>query len=161
VPRDSSATEALRLLIWNHDDIAPWLAEVLFPDPVTATAYRSVMATSTLADAIVMAEAEDPIAGELLQRLAVEEPTAEASDVLARLVDEAAGAAMAALRAEAQVAPDPLAVGEMIGWLNLRIMELREPTTRQVALDELLCWLLDDESSLSDDDPAVHESLGE
>jgi len=161
LPRDSSATEALRLLIWNHDDIAPWLAEVLFPDPVTATAYRSVMATSTLADAIVMAEAEEPVAGELLQRLAVEEPTADAADVLARLVDEAAGAAMAALRAEAQVAPDPLVVGEMIGWLNLRIMELREPTSRQVALDELLAWLLDDGASLSDDDPAVHESLGE
>jgi hypothetical protein len=83
----------------------------------------------------------------------------DAADVLARLVDEAAGAAMAALRAEAQVAPDPLAVGEMIGWLNLRIMELREPTTRQVALDELLDWLLDDGSTLPDDDPAVHESL--
>ena len=155
VPRDSSATEALRLLIWNHDEIAPWLAEVLFPDPVTATAYRSVIATQSLADAIMMAEAEEPVSGELLQRLAVEEPTAEAADVLARLVDEAAGAAMAALRAEAQVAQDPLAIGNTIGWLNLRIMELREPLTRQVALDELLDWLIDDEPALPDDEPAL------
>jgi DNA primase len=160
LPRDSSATEALRLLIWNHDDIAPWLDEVLFPDPVTATAYRSVIATPTLADAIAMAEAEEPVAGELLQRLAVEEPTADAADVLTRLVDEAAGAAMAALRAEAQVADDPLAIGETIGWLNLRIMELREPSTRQVALDELLDWIIDDGREVSGDDPGLRESLG-
>ena len=159
LPRDSSATEALRLLIWNHDDIAPWLAEVLFPDPVTSTAYRSVMATATLADAIAMAGAEEPVAGELLQRLAVEEPTADPADVLARLVDEAAGTAMAALRAEAQVAEDPLAIGETIGWLNLRIMELREPLTRQLALDELLDWLIDDEPNLPHEEPPVRESL--
>lgn len=142
--RDSAATEALRLLIWQFDDIAPWLSEVLFPDPVTATAYRSIIATETLADAIELAQSEEPSAGELLQRLAVEEPTAEAADVLARLVDEAAGAALASLRAEAQVAADPLVVGEAVGWLSLRIMELREPATRQAALDELLDWLLDD-----------------
>ena len=144
--RDSAATEALRLLIWQYDDIAPWLTEGLFPDAVTATSYRSILATGTLAEAIEMAEAEDPSAGDLLQRLAVEEPTAEASDVLGRLVDEAAGAALAALRAEAQVAEDPLAVGEAVGWLSLRIMELREPATRQAALDVLLEWLADDHS---------------
>ena len=62
---------------------------------------------------------------------------------------------MAALRAEAQVAQDPLAIGNTIGWLNLRIMELREPLTRQVALDELLDWLIDDEPALPDDEPAL------
>jgi hypothetical protein len=51
---------------------------------------------------------------------------------------------MAALRAEAQVAADPLAIGETIGWLNLRIMELRELETQQVALDELLDWVIGD-----------------
>jgi DNA primase len=141
-PRDSSASEALRLLIWTPDAIGPWLDEVLFPDPVTATAYRSIIATDTLAEAIGLAEAEEPFAGEMLQRLALEEPTAEAPDVLARLVEEAARGAMAALRAEAQVAVDPLVIGETIGWLNLRIMELREPATQQVALDELLDWII-------------------
>jgi len=144
VPRDSSATEALRLLIWTPDSIAPWLDEALFPDPVTATAFRSMAMTDSLLDAIALASEEEPVAGELLQRLAVEEPTAEASDVLARLVEEAARSAMAALRAEAQVAADPLAIGETIGWLNLRIMELRELETQQVALDELLDWVIGD-----------------
>lgn len=141
-PRDSAATEGLRLLIWTPDTIGPWLDEVLFPDPVTATAYRSIIATETLVEAIALADAEEPAAGELLQRLAVEEPTAEAPDVLTRLVEEAARAAMAALRAEAQVASDPLAIGETIGWLNLRIMELREPETQSVALEELLDWVI-------------------
>jgi hypothetical protein len=102
--------------------------------------------TDSLLDAIALASEEEPVAGELLQRLAVEEPTAEAPDVLARLVEEAARSAMAALRAEAQVAADPLAIGETIGWLNLRIMELRELETQQVALDELLDWVIGDAS---------------
>ena len=144
VPRDSSATEALRLLIWTPDAIAPWLDESLFPDPVTATAFRSIATSESLLAAIELAAEEEPAAGALLQRLAVEEPTAEAADVLARLVEEAARSAMAALRAEAQVAADPLAIGETIGWLNLRIMELREPETQQVALDELLDWVIGD-----------------
>ncbi|MBU6330140.1 MAG: DNA primase [Acidobacteria bacterium] len=141
-PRDSAATEALRLLIWTPEIIAPSLHESLFADPVTATAYRSIGATTSLAEAVALAGAEDPMAGDLLQRLAVEEPTAEAADVLARLVEESARATMAALRAEAQVVDDPLVIGETIGWLNLRIMELREQDTQAVALEELLDWIV-------------------
>ena len=71
----------------------------------------------------------------------MEETDAEAVDVLTRLVDEAAGRALAALRAEAQVAADPLPLGRTIAWLNLRIMELREPDTAGEAIEQLLGWL--------------------
>ncbi len=82
--------EALRLVIWRRDEIEPFLDEALFADSASATAYRALTSTPTVADAIAMAGADDPAAGDLLQRLAVEETEAEARDVLTRLVDEAA-----------------------------------------------------------------------
>ena len=159
VHRDTAATEALRHLIWDPGAIGSSLDEALFPDPVTATAYRSVIATSGLADAIAMAASDDPMAGDLLQRLAVEEPESSVTSVLVRLVDDAASAAMAALQAEARVAEDPFEVGEAIRWLNLRIMDLREQESSldedMEAMHDLLAWLTGSEV-----DPVSHDGVG-
>jgi len=150
--RDTPATEALRHMVWNRDSIADRLDEVLFSDPVVATAYRSLAATDTVAAAIEMAAADDPVAGELLQRLAVEEPESTVTSVLVRLVDDAGTAALSALQAEARVAADPFEVGEAIRWLSLRLMDLREQegenATEIEALDDLLSWLLGTESEV-------------
>ena len=127
--------------MWRRDEISPWLDEALFRDPMVLTAFQALSSTPTLADAVAAAGADDPVAGDLLQRLAVEETEADAHDVLTRLVDEAATTAMASLKAEARVADDPFAVGEAIAWLNLRIMELREPDTNEESLGQLLGWL--------------------
>lgn len=156
VHRDTAATEALRHLIWNAPNISSQLDEVLFADPMTATAYRSLMATASVAEAIEMAAADDPVAGDLLQRLAVEEPESSVESVLVRLVDDAANAAMAALQAEARVAADPFEVGEAIRWLNLRIMDLREQESSldedMEAMHDLLAWLTGNDSDPIDDD---------
>ena len=144
--RDTPATEALRHMVWDRASIADRLDEVLFSDAVVATAYRALAATETVADAIEMAAADDPVAGELLQRLAVEEPESTVTSVLVRLVDDAGTAALAALQAEARVASDPFEVGESIRWLNLRLMDLREQEGENApeleALDDLLSWLV-------------------
>ena len=60
---------------------------------------------------------------------------------MTRLVDEAAGRAMAALQAEARVADDPLSVAGDIAWVKLRILEFREPLTTEDARGLLLGWL--------------------
>lgn len=160
VYRDTAATEALRHLIWNAPEISPKLDEVLFADPLAATAYRSLMATASVADAIEMAAADDPVAGDLLQRLAVEEPESTMQSVLVRLVDDAANAAMAALQAEARVAADPFEVGESIRWLNLRIMDLREQEGSldpdMEAMHDLLAWLTDPDGDPIDNDEVRH-----
>ncbi|MSW29369.1 MAG: DNA primase [Actinobacteria bacterium] len=149
IHRDTAATEALRHLIWDPGSITPLLDEVLFPDRVAATAYRALRATSSVADAIEMAAADDPVAGDLLQRLAVEEPESTVQSVLIRLVDDAANASRAALQAEARVASDPFQVGEAIRWLNLRIMDLREQEGSldldMEAMYDLLAWLTEAE----------------
>jgi DNA primase len=140
-PRDTAETEALCLYVWRRDEISSWIDESLFRDPVALTAFHALSSTPTLADAVAAAGADDPVAGDLLQRLAVQETEADPHDVLTRLVDEAATTAMASLKAEARVADDPFAVGDAIAWLNLRIMELREPATNEEALGQLLGWL--------------------
>ena len=160
VHRDTAATEALRHLIWDPESIAPLLDDVLFPDPLAATAYRAMLATGSVADAIEMAAADDPAAGDLLQRLAVEEPESTVQSVLIRLVDDAANASMAALQAEAMVAADPFAVGESIRWLNLRIMDLREQEGSldpdMEAMHDLLAWLTDVDGDPIDNDEVRH-----
>jgi hypothetical protein len=134
------------------------LDEVLFPDRLAATAYRALLATASVADAIEMAAADDPVAGNLLQRLAVEEPESTVQSVMIRLVDDAANASMAALQAEARVADDPFAVGEAIRWLNLRIMDLREQegslNEDMEAMHDLLAWLTD-----SENDSVTHDEV--
>jgi DNA primase len=145
VPRDSSEMEALRLLVARPDEIAGQLDEALFGDSDLAAAYRAVVATPTLADAVASLGDSDgdagSVAADVLQRIAVEETDAEVDDVLTRLVDEAAGRALAALQAEARVAEDPLAVAGDIAWVKLRILELRDPATGPEARDLLLGWL--------------------
>ena len=142
IRRQTAGIEALRLLITRRVEIENWLDEILFTEPVESLVYRALIHTESVADAIEFAAVDDPRAGELLQRLAVEDTDAEVVDVVTRLVDEAATSAMAALRAEAHVADDPFAIGEAIAWLNLRIMELREPSTQEAALSELHGWLV-------------------
>ncbi len=137
--RDTAETEALRLLIARGDEIGPLLDEALFGDPTVLEAYRAVVEWPTLSQA-VDALGDGPGA-DLLQRLAVEETDADLDDVMTRLVDEAAGRAMAALQAEARVADDPLSVAGDIAWVKLRILELREPLTTEEARGLLLGWL--------------------
>ena len=74
-----------------------------------------------------------PDAAELLARLAVEASDAEAADVASRLVDRAARRALAApLEREARHADDPLDYAATIGWLKLRLEELREDPDRRI-----------------------------
>lgn len=147
--RESAGTEALRHMIWNRDEIAESLHEVLFADRVIAACYRALIASDSVAGAADLAASDDPVAGELLQRLALEEPTSTVDSVVIRLVDDAASARLNALRAEARVAEDPFAVGEVIAWLNLRLMDLRrqesEGDSGMEALVDLLTWMIEEE----------------
>ena len=147
--RESAATEALRHLIWNRAEIIESLDEVLFVDPITATAYRALLGADGAAGAIDLAAADDPAAAALLQRLVVEEPQSTVDSVVIRLVDDAASAKLNTLRAEARVAADPFAVGEVMAWLNLRLMDLRrhesDGDTDVDALGDLFSWLIEEE----------------
>src|SRR3954452_7741232 len=82
----SAEEEALLLAVHNRAEMEGRLHDVLFADELTAAAYRALMATDSLHDALDVA---DPAAADLLQRLAVEEPTQEVDNVVGRLAREA------------------------------------------------------------------------
>jgi DNA primase len=143
--RDTAETEALRLLLARPDEIAPSLHPVLFADPVAAAAFDAVVANDSLATAVDRLQLEEQelsaAAADLLQRLAVEDTDAPASDVLGLLVVGAASRALAAMQAEVRTAEDPLQLSSDIAWISLRIDEARGDAAREAAIDELLGWL--------------------
>ncbi len=129
--------EALRLAVHRPEEVAALLHEVLFVDPVVLAGYRALCASTTLAQAIDVAE---PEAASLLQRLAVEDADAAADDVLARLAEEAAKRVIVRLEAEARRTGT---LTEEVGWLKLTIAELREPATAVDATGRLVRWIVD------------------
>jgi hypothetical protein len=76
-----------------------------------------------------------------LQRLAVEDTTAEPDDVLALLVRAAAMRVISEVEAEAR-ATGSLEFAPTIGWLKQGIADLDEPSTRVEAETRLLPWLV-------------------
>ncbi len=139
--RDSPEVEALRLLVTDPDLIAEQLDERLFADDVNLEAYRAVSAAPTLHEAVA---ATDEAAADLLQRLAVEDSEADPTDVVARLVEEAAMREHAMMQIELGTADEDVVIeraGEM-GWIKLRVEELHDPATSVAAVDQLLPWLL-------------------
>jgi DNA primase len=133
------ALMVLLLAVHQPELVADLLDEALFTDEVELAAYRSLASAATLHEAI---EHADPEAAELLQRLAVEEVDVDADDVLALLVGEVAHRALLELEADARVSADPLSASETIGWLKLRLEELREVATRRSALELLVDFVV-------------------
>jgi DNA primase len=129
--------EALRLAVHRPEQVAELLHEVLFVDPLMLAAYRALCSAPTLAEAV--SAAEGPVAS-LLQRLAVEESEVEASDVLARLAEEAGKRAVVELEAVARRSGE---LTDDVAWLKLAMAELRDPATGIDATGRLVRWLVD------------------
>src|SRR6266513_794047 len=130
----SAEEEALLLAVHDRAAMEGRLHEVLFADELTAAAYRALMGTDTLHDAL---EVADPAAADLLQRLAVEEPHQEPDDVVGRLAREAGIRALRELEVAARDADDPAAFAPAMGWLKLTVEELRDPRSAVDASDRL------------------------
>jgi len=130
--RDGPEVEALRLAVHRPQEVAEHLEEVLFAGEVHRAAFGALAGAPTLHEAIAAAP---PEAAALLQRLAVEEPTAQAADVVSRVVREAAHRALADLDARNRAAPGPAAE---VAWLK-RELELLPDLG---AVGRLVPWLV-------------------
>ncbi|MCP5028009.1 MAG: DNA primase [Actinomycetia bacterium] len=140
--RDSPEREALRLAVHRPGEVADLLHGVLFDDPVHLAAFQALVGASTFHGAVASA---DPLAADLLQRLAVEDASADPDDVSGRLLVEAASRVLLSLQNQARVSADPLAFTSSISWLKLRIEAARDPSVDpdacRNARAELLDWL--------------------
>jgi DNA primase len=132
---DGPEVEALRLAVHHPEDVAGRLHEVLFSDELYAAAFRALASATTLHDAV---ESADPEAGALLRRLAVEESTAEADDVVQRMTREATNRAIASLR-PVRASGEP---NLDVGWLKLMVERLEDPSATNDAATQLVAWLV-------------------
>jgi len=135
---DSAEVEALRLFIHRRADIEGWLRPVLFADQRTRRTYETLTATPDVAAAV---SAASPAMAAFLTQLTVEETEADVDDVASRLLAEAATRAIASTEAAARRSDDPLAYAPILGWLKLRLDELRGDDSSMEFAPELLAWL--------------------
>lgn len=139
---DQVEIEALRLAVHRPAEVLPLLVSELFADEVAAEVFEALRLAE--GDAHRAVATLSPDGAELLARLAVEVSDAEVHDVAARLVDRAATRVLVDLEREARQADDPLSYAAAMGWLKLRLEELRaDPIAELPPNGQLVTWLAD------------------
>jgi DNA primase len=131
--------EALLLAVHRPEDVADRLEGVLFADEVHLAAFDALCSSATLDEAIGRAR---PEASALLQRLAVEEATADADDVVRLLVEAAVQRQLAVLRARARAADDVSETAATIGLLMQLREQLWDDEHSIDASGQLVAWLV-------------------
>jgi len=126
------------VFINRRDEIEPLLHEAFFTDEQARSAYRALATTESIRAAL---EQTDRWTAELLLQLVAQDSDAEPEDVLDLLIRSAANRELAELGAQAQLAADPLVYAADMGWVKLRLEELREPATSEEARAQLVAWL--------------------
>ncbi len=137
---DGTEDQALRLLLHDRDAIAKQLAPILFESPLHREALHAILETNSVHEAVALG---DPDVGDLIGALVVGEVNEDAGDLVARLVDRAAGRVLKIMQVEARQSADPASYGETIAWLKLQTQDLRDGITTQGAVENLLPWLIE------------------
>jgi DNA primase len=135
--------EALRLAVHRPDVVADRLEAVLFDDELQRAAFDALAGADDLHDAIASAEESNPSVASLLRRLAVEEPAADADDVIVTLVRNACRRALAGWESQARLSPDSIAeFAPAIARVRHDLDELEESERGNEATERLLAWLV-------------------
>ncbi|HUI05212.1 MAG TPA: DNA primase [Acidimicrobiales bacterium] len=135
--------EALRLAVHRPELVAERLEEALFADELQRAAFRALAEADDLHAAVEAAEHDAPQVAALLRRLAVEEPAADADDVVVTLVRNAARRALAAAEAQARLAPAEVGeIAPVIARVRHDLDELDDRDRSLAAADRLLAWLV-------------------
>ncbi|HET6963224.1 MAG TPA: DNA primase [Acidimicrobiales bacterium] len=144
--------EALRLAVHRREEVVDRLDGPLFSHALASNAFDLLRESADVHEAIRRA---DPQAGDLLQRLAVEETDADPDDVMIRLVERAVQKELRELQSEMRQAPpeDQPAYAPTIAWLKLGLERMRadDITQREGALEaeeRLVAWLAERHASL-------------
>jgi DNA primase len=134
---ESAETTALRLLIHRWDEIAEFLCDELFADPVHLTAFRALVQCA--GDLHPAMEHAGPDGADLLVRLAVEDAEEDAVVEAVRLVRTAVDRELRAATSDMRSGSldEDVARGNVRRWSD----ELGTPDTATDAAGELLGWL--------------------
>ena len=136
--------EALRLLVHKPSSVGDRLKPLLFSDQRQRAAFVALSAAGDLHGALRSVEDEYPDVAALLRRLAVEEPAADADDVVVQLVWIACQRALADLDSEVRLSPDALTrLGPVAAKINRDVQELEDREGAIVAADRLVALLVE------------------
>ena len=140
--RDSPELEALKLAVHRREEIADLLIPELFDDELLATTYDLLHECASLHEVI---ERGGPEVAEVVQRLSVEESSAEPGGVAARLWDPFLERLMAeSTQAMTTASPDEqIQIAQEHRWLRLKLEDVREPDEQAGAIADLLVWVGD------------------
>jgi DNA primase len=138
---DTPEVLALTLALHQPEEINKYLMPDLFSDDLAATAFELINKCESLHDVIADG---GPEVGELVQRLSVEESSAEAVDVAAllwrRYVKEAIEDTLRSARSS--VSPADLATADQQhAWLRSHRDQLSVRATQVQAIESLLAWV--------------------
>ncbi len=139
--RHPAEYEALKLAVHRRDEMTALLVSDLFTQDLMATAYDTLTTSPSIHAAI---EAGGPEVGDLLQRVSVEEPTSEPTDVACLLWRRFLDAQIEEGRRAAKGAVDPADIADTnrrVSWLVRHQADLLEPGRQAPAVAELLAWL--------------------
>jgi DNA primase len=134
---ESAETTALRLLVHRPDDIAGFLIDELFADPVHRAGFMALGAAG--GDLLAAMDIAGPEGAELLNRLAVEDADEEAELEALRLIKTASDRELrrATVALRSGIVDDDVARGEVRRWIE----QVDDPATSSTAAGELLGWL--------------------
>jgi DNA primase len=138
--------EALRLVVHEPSSVANRLEPLLFSDERQRAAFATLSTAGDLHGAIRCAEDDSPDVAVLLRRLAVEEPAADADDVVVQLVWNASRRALADLDSESRLSPDDFAALSKVTArvrCDIEELELKDGDGAIKAADRLLAWLIE------------------
>lgn len=140
---ETPESNALRLAIADPATVLPLLHPILFDDAQQRAALAALVAAG--GDLHQAVEDADPLVGDLLSRLAVEETDALPADVRRLLLRDLALRELRALQADPAMTGDFAVWSQTHGWLKGRIEAIEaaapEDPPDPVGEGELLAWL--------------------
>ena len=148
--RDTAELEVLRLAVHGGAEVLDLLVPDLFVDPLCATVYDLFCKFTSLHDVI---EHGGPEVAEFVQRLAVEESTAELLDVVALLWRGYLGRRMDEYRSRAREATGDASaqLARDFEWFRLQLEQLQDPDQKAPTVESLLGWVLDETENSEED----------
>lgn len=138
---DSPETQGLRLLMQQPELMRPLVVAELFHDDLYAVAYDTLARFESLHDAIAGSE---PAVADTIQRLSVEESTAEPEDVAGILWSNYLKRRIEDHQLQARGARTPSDISDFasdLAWFKSQQDELQDPARRGSAVALLLGWL--------------------
>lgn len=143
---DDPEVHVLSLAVHRPETVPPYVDSHLFGHPLHQAAFDALLSAPSLADAVA-SPSTDPEVAELLQRVAVEEPTDDPEARIARLLHDAAVRELTRLTAEARSGGDPDLL-RRLPQLKLAINDVRDSYWNLDTAGRLLDWLGRDQAAV-------------